>query len=82
MKDIFAVRRRFFTQFYNKAIEDFANTEFVNKDKLHSSFVQYETSTESIANISRITNNKQFDKYKAVYPKAIPLKYGLEMKRQ
>ena len=81
-EDIFAVKRRFFTQAYNKAIEDFANTWFVEENELHSSAVQYEIGTEPIPNIGGIINSKQFDKYKAVHPDAKPLKYGPEMKRQ
>jgi type I restriction enzyme, R subunit len=81
-EDIFVVKRRFFTQSYNKAIEDFASTWFVEENELHSSAVQYEIGTEPIPNIGGIINSKQFDKYKAVHPDAKPLKYGPEMKRQ
>ncbi|WP_273836287.1 type I restriction endonuclease subunit R [Guptibacillus sedimenti] len=81
-EDIFAVKRRFFTQAYNKAIEDFTNTWFVEENELYSSAVQYEIGTDPIPNIGGIINSKQFDKYKAVHPDAKPLKYGPEMKRQ
>jgi type I restriction enzyme, R subunit len=81
-EDIFAVKRCFFTQAYNNAIEDFANTWFVEENELHSSAVQYEVGSEPIPNLGGIINSKQFDKYKAVNPDAKPLKYGPEMKRQ
>lgn len=81
-EDIFAVKRRFFTQAYNNAINDFANTWFVEENELHSSAVQYEVGTEPIPNLGGIINSKRFDKYKAVNPDAKPLKYGPEMKRQ
>ncbi|WP_061810467.1 type I restriction endonuclease subunit R [Rossellomorea vietnamensis] len=81
-EDIFAVKRRFFTQTYQKAIEDFANTWFVEENELHSSAVQYETGSDPIPNIGGIINSKRFDQYKAVHPDAKPLKYGPEMKRQ
>lgn len=81
-ENIFVVKRRFFTEFYNKEIEKFANTWFVEEGELHSSAIQYVIGTDPIPNISRIINSKQFDKYKAVHPDAKPLKYGPEMKRQ
>lgn len=81
-EDILVVKRRFFTEAYNKAIEEFANTWFVEEEELYLSAVQYVIGTEPIPNISGIINSKQFDKYKAVYPDAKPLKYGPAMKRQ
>lgn len=81
-EDILAVKRRFFTVSYNKAIEEFANTWFVEESELHLSAIQYEIGKEPIPNIGGIINSKQFDKYKAVHPDAKPLKYGPEMKRQ
>lgn len=81
-EDILVVKRRFFTEFYNKEIEKFANTWFVEEGELYSSAIQYVIGTEPIPNISRIINSKQFDKYKVVHPDAKPLKYGPEMKRQ
>lgn len=80
--DILVVKRRFFTESYNKAIEEFANTWFVDEGELHSSAIQYVIGTEPIPNIGGIIDSKQFDKYKAVHPDAKPLKYGPEMKRQ
>lgn len=81
-EDTFVVKRRFFTESYNKAIEEFANTWFVEEGELHSSAVQYVIGTEPIPNIGGIINSKQFDKYKAIHPDVKPLKYGPEMKRQ
>ena len=54
----------------------------MKEDELHLSAVQYVIGTDPIPNIGRIINSNQFDKYKAVNPDAIPLKYGPEMKRQ
>lgn len=81
-EDILVVKRRFFTESYKKAIEEFANTWFVDEGELHSSAIQYVIGTDSIPNIRGIINSKQFDKYKVVHPDAKPLKYGPEMKRQ
>ncbi|OMD35653.1 type I restriction endonuclease subunit R [Paenibacillus odorifer] len=81
-EDILVVKRRFFTKSYNKAIEEFASTWFVEESELHLSAIQYEIGQEPIPNIGGIINSKQFDKYKAVHPDAKPLKYGPEMKRQ
>ncbi|KKB74134.1 MULTISPECIES: type I restriction endonuclease subunit R [Bacillus] len=81
-EDILAVKRSFFTRARDKAIHEFANTWFVEEDELHLSAIQYVIGTDSIPNIGRIINSKQFEKYKAVHPDAKPLKYGPEMKRQ
>jgi type I restriction enzyme, R subunit len=81
-EDILIVKRRFFTESYNKEIEEFANTWFVDEGELHSSAIQYVIGTDPIPNIGSIINSKQFDKYKAIHPDAKPLKYGPEMKRQ
>lgn len=50
-EDIFVVKRQFFTQSYNQAIEDFANTWYVDQRELHASAVQYEIGTDPIPNI-------------------------------
>ncbi|MEK3984257.1 HsdR family type I site-specific deoxyribonuclease [Paenibacillus sp. FSL K6-3166] len=81
-EDILIVKRRFFTESYNKAIEDFASTWFVEEGQLHTSAIQYVIGSEPIPNIGGIYDSKQFERYKAVHPDAKPLKYGPEMKRQ
>ncbi len=81
-EDIFVVKRRYFTVSYDKAIEEFANTWFVDAGELHSSAIQYVIGAEPIPNIGGIQNSKQFDKFKAKHPNAKPFKYGPEMKRQ
>ncbi|AIQ13837.1 type I restriction endonuclease subunit R [Paenibacillus durus] len=81
-EDTFVVKRRFFTESYNKAIGEFAKAWFVDEGELHSSAVQYVIGSEPIPNIGGIIDSKQFDKFKAVHPDVKPLKYGPEMKRQ
>ncbi|MUV38169.1 Type I site-specific deoxyribonuclease [Lentibacillus sp. JNUCC-1] len=81
-EDIFIVKRAFFTERKNKAIEDFANTWFVDKDELHLSQVQYMIGMDPIPNIGEIIDSRDFDKYKAVNPDAKPFKYGPGMKRE
>lgn len=81
-EDILVVKRQFFTEFRNEAIEQFANTWFVDEDELHLSAIQYVVGKDPIPNIGGIINSKQFDKYKAIHPDAKPLKYGPELKRQ
>lgn len=66
----------------NQVIDDFANTWFVEVDRLHLSAVQYVIGMDPIPYIGRIINSKQFDQYKAVNPATKPLKYGSELKRQ
>lgn len=80
-EDVLVVKRSFFTESSNKAIEQFANTWFVDVGELHSSAIQYVIGAEPIPNIGGIIDSKQFDKYKAVHPNAKPLKYGPELKR-
>jgi len=81
-EDIFIVKRAFFTEQKNNAIEDFANTWFVEKDGLHLSAIQYVIGMDPIPNIGEIIDSRDFDQYKAVNPNAKPFKYGPEMKRQ
>lgn len=81
-EDVFVVKRRYFTQSYNQAIEDFANAWFVEERELHASAVRYQIRTDPIPNIGGIIDSKDFEKYKAVHPAAVPFKYGSEMKRQ
>ncbi|MEC5425293.1 HsdR family type I site-specific deoxyribonuclease [Virgibacillus sp. C22-A2] len=81
-EDIFIVKRTYFTDAQNRAISNFANTWFVDKEALHLSKVQYIVGMDPIPNISDIINSRNFEKYKAVNPDAKPLKYGPEMKRQ
>ncbi|MFC4025577.1 type I restriction endonuclease subunit R [Oceanobacillus longus] len=81
-EDIFIVKRAFFTDAQSRAVADFANTWFVDKEALHLSKVQYIVGMDPIPNISDIINSRNFEEYKAVNPGAKPLKYGPEMKRQ
>lgn len=81
-EDILVVKRRFFKNSRDKAIQDFANTWFVEESELYLSAVQYVIGMDPIPNIRRIIDSKQFDKYKAIHPDAKPLKYAPEMKRQ
>jgi type I restriction enzyme R subunit len=81
-EDILVVKRGFFTECYNRVIEQFANTWFVQVGELHSSAIQYVIGSDPIPNIGGIINSKQFDQYKAANAGAKPLKYGPDMKRQ
>ncbi|MCW1928676.1 type I restriction endonuclease subunit R [Bhargavaea beijingensis] len=81
-EDVFSVKRRYFTRTYDQAIEEFANTWFVDESELHSSAVQYQIGTDPIPNIGSIINSKDFAKYKALHPEAVPFKYGPQMKRE
>ncbi|WP_413057200.1 type I restriction endonuclease subunit R, EcoR124 family [Sporosarcina sp. 179-K 3D1 HS] len=81
-EDILVVKRRYFTNAYEGAIENLSNTWFVNEDQLHLSAIQYVPGSDTIPNIGGILDSKQFDKYKEVNPEAKPLKYGPQMKRE
>jgi len=81
-EDILGVKRRFFTQVRDKAIQDFADTWFVSLDELHSSVTQYIIGTDPIPNIGSIINGARFDKYKELHPEVKKLKYIPEIKRQ
>lgn len=81
-EDVFVVKRRFFTQSFDQAIQEFADTWFVSESELHLSAIQYEVGTQPIPNIRGILESKQFTEYKKANPKVSPLKYGPEMKRQ
>lgn len=81
-EDVFVVKRRFFTQSFDRAIQEFADTWFVSESELHLSAIQYEIGTQPIPNIRGILESKEFAEYKKTNPTVSPLKYGPEMKRQ
>ncbi|MFE7376369.1 type I restriction endonuclease subunit R [Bacillus cereus] len=81
-KDIFEVKRGFFTTARNHVITQFANTWFVDEGELYTSAMQYIIGADPIPNIGGIIDSKRFDHYKIAHPDAKPLKYGPEMKRQ
>ena len=81
-ENIFVVKRRFFTESFDGAIHEFANTWFVSENELHLSAIQYVVGTQPIPNIRGILESKRFDEYKVANPGVSPLKYGPEMKRQ
>ncbi|EOO42077.1 HsdR family type I site-specific deoxyribonuclease [Bacillus cereus VD133] len=81
-KDIFEVKRGFFTTARNHVITQFANTWFVDESELYTSAMQYIIGADPIPNIGGIIDSKRFDHYKIAHPDAKPLKYGPEMKRQ
>lgn len=81
-EDILVVKRRFFTDVRNNAIQVFADEWFVSIDELHSSVTQYVIGAEPIPNIGSIISSAQFEKYKAIHPEVKKLKYNPELKRQ
>ncbi|REB11595.1 type I restriction endonuclease subunit R [Sporosarcina sp. BI001-red] len=81
-EDIMAIKRKYFKEASNAAIENLSNTWFVNEDQLHLSAIQYVPGSDDIPNISGILDSKRFDKYKEIHPTAKPLKYGPQMKRE
>lgn len=81
-EDVMALKRKFFTEASNNAIENLSNTWFVNEEQLHLSAIQYVPGSENIPNISGILDSKRFDKYKELHPEAKPFKYGPQMKRE
>jgi len=80
--DIFVVKRGYFNDAYNNAIEVFSNIWFVEENELHLSAIQYVIGAEPIPNIRGILDSKDFNGYREKNPDVKPLKYGPEMKRQ
>lgn len=81
-EDIMAIKRKYFKEATQAAIENLSNTWFVNEEQLRLSAIQYVPGSDDIPNISGILDSKRFDKYKEVHPTAKPLKYGRQMKRE
>lgn len=81
-EDILALKRQYFTDASNAAIEELSNTWFVNEEQLQLSARQYVPGSKDIPNISGILNSKQFDKYKELNPNAKPFSYSPQMKKQ
>lgn len=53
----------------------------MDEHELHKSAVQYQIGMDTIPNVGRIIESKNFANYKETHPEAILLKYGLGMKR-
>ncbi|WP_413486924.1 type I restriction endonuclease subunit R [Carnobacterium maltaromaticum] len=81
-EDIFAVKRHFFTQSRDQAIEDFSKEWFVSELELHSSAIQYMMGTERIPNMKAIIESKKYEKYKEIHSEAKPFSYAQAIKRE
>lgn len=81
-EDIFAVKRHFFTQSRDQAIEDFHKEWFVSDTELHSSAIQYTIGTERIPNMKAIIESKKYENYKEIHPEAKPFSYAQAIKRE
>ncbi|MCO6018985.1 HsdR family type I site-specific deoxyribonuclease [Carnobacterium divergens] len=80
-EDIFVVKRQFFTQARDQAIQNFADEWFVSERELHSSAVQYMLGSDQIPNLKRIISSQNYEGYKKVHPDAKPFKYAQLIKR-
>lgn len=81
-EDIFAVKRNFFTQARDQAIEDFSKEWFVSELELHSSAIQYMIGTERIPNMKAIIESKKYENYKEIHPEAKPFSYAQAIKSE
>ncbi|KRN56752.1 type I restriction endonuclease subunit R [Carnobacterium divergens] len=81
-EDIFAIKRHFFTQARDQAIEDFSKEWFVSDTELHSSAIQYMVGTERIPNMKAIIESKKYESYKEIHPEGKPFSYAQAIKRE
>jgi len=65
--------RCIFTEAYDRPIENFADTWFVEVSELHLSAIQYVIGTDPIPNFRGILESEEFGQDKAVNPDSKPL---------
>ncbi|WP_117168039.1 type I restriction endonuclease subunit R [Paraliobacillus sediminis] len=80
-EDIFAVKRRFFTEKKNLTIKAFSESWCVSSNELHSSAIQYIFGMDAIPNMKSVIESKDYDAYKVLHPEVKPFKYPQMMKR-
>nr|WP_246238298.1 HsdR family type I site-specific deoxyribonuclease [Alkalicoccus luteus] len=81
-EDIFALKRRFFTDRKEHIIEGFSEYWCVSSYELHASAVQYMIGMEAIPNMKSIIESKDYEAFKAEHPEIKPFKYPQMMKRE
>ncbi|PRO65652.1 type I restriction endonuclease subunit R [Alkalicoccus urumqiensis] len=81
-EDIFAVKRRFFTEKKEAIIHAFSTYWHVSINELHASAIQYVIGTDSIPNMKSIIESKDYDAFKAEHPEIKPFSYPQKMKRE
>ncbi len=81
-EDIFAVKRRFFTEKKEQIVEGFSAYWCVSNNELHASAIQYIIGMDAIPNMKSIIESKDYETFKAHHPDVKPFKYPQLMKRE
>ena len=81
-EDIFAVKRRFFTEKKEQIVEGFSAYWCVSSNELHASAIQYMVGMDAIPNMKSIIESKDYDAFKVDHPDVKPFKYPQMMKRE
>lgn len=81
-EDIFVIKRQFFTDAKETAVNRFAKKWFVAEHQLHLSAIQYVIGADPIPNIGDIIDSKDYELYKIVNPDAKPFKYAQAIKKE
>ncbi|MBO0477127.1 type I restriction endonuclease subunit R [Vagococcus sp. DIV0080] len=81
-EDIFVVKRAFFTNEKNRAVEQFATEWCLSEEELHTSAMQYEIGMTSIPNISKVAKSRRMKEYQVSHPDVKPLKYNSLMTKK
>lgn len=79
-KDIFILKRQFFTKERDNIIAEFAEEYKVDEYELHSSAMQYTAGSEEIPNMRKVMGKIDFAAYKEDHPDMNPFKYRQMMK--
>lgn len=80
-EDIFAVKRRYFTDQKDREIEQFSAYWCVSSQELHASAIQYIVGMDPIPNMKSIIESKDYDTFKSRHPEIKPFTYPQKMKR-
>ncbi len=81
-EDVFAVKRRFFTEKKYQIVEAFSTYWCVSNNELHASAIQYMIGMDGIPNMKSIIESKDYEAFKALRPNVKPFSYPQMMKRE
>ncbi|WP_147803876.1 type I restriction endonuclease subunit R [Alkalicoccus halolimnae] len=81
-EDVFAVKRRFFTEKKYQIVESFSISWCVSNKELHASAIQYMIGMDSIPNMKSIIESKDYEAFKGHHPNVKPFSYPQMMKRE
>ncbi|MDQ0298693.1 type I restriction enzyme R subunit [Salibacterium salarium] len=81
-EDVFAVKRRFFTEKKYQIVETFSTYWCVSNNELHASAIRYMVGMDGIPNMKSIIESKDYETFRTHHPDIKPFSYPQMMKRE